>query len=301
MEPILIAGTGRVAQAMGRLLAEHGALVYAVAGRDPGRTAAAAAFIGHRVKPADLSAPPKRATRVLIAVSDSAVSEVAGRLAQQGMRRGVAVHTCGAMGAEALAPLASTGVACGALHPLQTFATPEQGLSALPGCLFAIDGDPPALAWAEQIASLLGGETLRIPAQSRLLYHAAAVMASNYVVALVDAAAMLMDAAGVGQERALRALAPLVEASATNAVRLGPVQALTGPIQRGDLLTLTAHMRALAGVPESVRELYRWAGLHTLEVAVRCGLSRERARQVEKLLREGEGGDGGNDQARSSA
>ena len=301
MEPILIAGAGRVAQAMGRLLAEHGEPVFAVAGRDPGRTAAAAAFIGHRVKPVALTTLPKRTARILVAVTDNAISEIAQRLAEQGMQRSIALHTCGALGAEVLAPLASAGVSCGALHPLQTFATPEQGLSVLPGCLFAIDGDPAALAWAEQIARLLGGETLRIPAQSRLVYHAAAVMASNYVVALVDAAAMLMDAAGVGQERALRAIGPLVEASVSNALHLGPVEALTGPIQRGDLLTLRGHMQALAGAPESVRELYRWAGLHALGIAVRRGLPRERALLVEELLREGEGGNAGYGQARSGA
>ena len=144
-DPILIAGTGRVAQALGRLLAEHGEPVIAVVGRDPERARAAAAFIGPRAKPAAFGASAKRATRVLIAVSDSAIAEVAGRLAEDGMRRGIALHTCGALGPDALAPLAAAGVSCGALHPLQTFATPEQGLSALPGCLFAVDGDAAAL------------------------------------------------------------------------------------------------------------------------------------------------------------
>jgi predicted short-subunit dehydrogenase-like oxidoreductase (DUF2520 family) len=291
-DPILIAGSGRVAQALGRLLAEHGEPVIAVVGREPERARAAAAFIGPRTKPVAFGAIPRRVTRVLIAVSDSAITEVAGRLAEDGMRRGVALHTCGALGADALAPLSAVGVSCGALHPLQTFATPEQGLSALPRCLFAIDGDAAAIDWAERIAQLLSGETLRIPPESRPLYHAAAVMASNYVVALLDAAAMLMDAAGVSREKALRALAPLVEASARNALSIGPIAALTGPIQRGDLLTLAGHMRALARAPETVRELYRWAGLHALDVAVQRGLPPESARPVEKLLR---GGGGEND------
>ncbi len=195
IDPILVAGTGRVAQALGRLLVEHGEPVIAVVGRDQEKARTAAAFIGSRVKPAVFDAIPKRATRFLIAVSDSAVTEVASRLARGGVSRGIALHTCGAFGAEALAPLAAAGVLCGALHPLQTLASPEQGLSALPGCLFATDGDATALAWAERIVRLLGGETLPIPPQDRPLYHAAAVMASNYVVALIDAAAMLMDAA----------------------------------------------------------------------------------------------------------
>jgi predicted short-subunit dehydrogenase-like oxidoreductase (DUF2520 family) len=291
-DPILIAGSGRVAQALGRLLAEHGEPVFAVVGRQPEHARAAAAFIAHGAKPVAFGVIPKRVSRVLIAVSDSAITEVAQRLADNGFGRGVALHTCGALGADALAPLAAAGVACGALHPLQTFASPEQGLSALPGCLFAIDGEAEAMGWAERIAHLLGGETLRIRPESRPLYHAAAVMASNYVVVLLDAAAMLMDAAGVSQEKALRALAPLVEASARNVLGFGPVAALTGPVQRGDLLTLTGHLRALARAPETVRQLYRWAGLHALDVAVRRGLPAASARPVEKLLRGGEGENG---------
>jgi predicted short-subunit dehydrogenase-like oxidoreductase (DUF2520 family) len=296
-DPILIAGTGRVAQAMGRLLAEQGEPVLAVAGRDPARAAAAAAFIGYGARAAALNAPPKRATRVLVAVSDNAIGEVARTLAEAGVKRGAALHTCGAMGREALAPLAAAGVACGAIHPLQTVASPEQGLSALAGCVFAVDGDPPALAWAESIARALGGSSLRIPPEARPLYHAAAVMAANYVVALVDAAAMLMKAAGVEQCVALRALSPLVEASATNALRLGPVEALTGPIRRGDLTTLRGHVRALEGAPETVRDLYCSAGLHALDIAVRGGLEPGRARRIEKLLREGVLENGGSDEA----
>ncbi len=297
-EPILIAGTGRMAQAMGRLLAEHGEPVFAVAGRDPARTAAAAAFIGRRVKAVDLKAPPGRTARVLVAVSDSAICETAGTLARAGIRQGLALHTCGAMGREALAPLAEAGLACGAIHPLQTIASPEQGLSALAGCIFAVDGDAPALAWAEQIARKLGGSSLRVPQQVRPLYHAAAVMSANYVVALVDAAAILMKAAGVEQDLALRALSPLVESSARNALRLGPAEALTGPIQRGDLQTLEDHLRALAAAPETVRDLYRSAGLHALNIAARRGLDPDRARRIKRLLQEGVAENGGSCQAR---
>ncbi len=290
--PIAIAGTGRVAQALGRLLAEHGEPVAAVAGRNPERTRAAAVFIGHKVKPVALGTLPKRTGRLLIAVSDSSIPEVAGLIAGSGMKPGIALHTCGAMGPEALAPLAGAGVSCGALHPLQTFATPEQGLSALTGCTFGIDGDTAALEWAVQIARLLDAATLRIPPAGRLLYHAAAVMASNCVVALVDAAAMLMDAAGIEPNRAVRALGPLVEASVGNALHMGPVEALTGPVQRGDLATISGHLSALRQAPESVQALYRAAGLHSVGLAVRGGLAPDQARLLEDLFRESNRGNG---------
>jgi predicted short-subunit dehydrogenase-like oxidoreductase (DUF2520 family) len=130
--------------------------------------------------------------------------------------------------------------------------------------------------------------TLRVPPEGHTYYHAAAVMASNYVIALVDAAVMLMRAAGIGDETARRALAPLVEASSANALRQGPVEALTGPVQRGDVETLRLHMRALRAAPDRLREFYAAAGLYALNIALRRGLPPGAAALVEKALREGE-------------
>src|ERR1039457_1913216 len=88
--------------------------------------------------------------------------------------------------------IAAVGRACGTLHPLQTVANPEEGVRVLPGVAFAIDGAREATAWAERLVGLLDGLTLHVPAASRPLYHAAAVMASNYVTALMSTAVMLM-------------------------------------------------------------------------------------------------------------
>jgi predicted short-subunit dehydrogenase-like oxidoreductase (DUF2520 family) len=284
--PVGIAGAGRIGQALGRLLRERGEPIAAIAGRDPGRTAAAAAFLGG-VEPLSYEELASRARHILIAVPDDALDSVAAALARSGFRTGAAVHTCGTRGPEALAALAGRGVSCAALHPLQTVTTPEQGLRALPGAAFAVDGSGEALDWALHIVELLKGTTLRIAPDRRPLYHAAAVMASNYLTAVVDGAAILMEKAGVGREQALRALAPLIRASVENALALGPAQALTGPIERGDTGTVAAHLRALAEAPETVRELYRRAGLHAVELARRKtpALNREK---MELLLRHGE-------------
>jgi predicted short-subunit dehydrogenase-like oxidoreductase (DUF2520 family) len=283
--PIGIAGTGRMAQALGRLLREHGEPVTAVAGRDPERTRRAAAFIGG-VAAVSISELPSRARRVLIAVTDGAIPEVASMLARSGMREGVVLHTCGGVGPEVLASLSAQGVATGGIHPLQTVASPAQGVRGLHGVAFAICGDPPAAGWAEDIATLLGGTTLCFAPEHRPLYHAAAVIASNYSAGLLDAAVLLLKAAGVQEDKALRAIGPLMRTSIANALVLGPVQALTGPIQRGDAETVAAHLAALADAPGNVRELYRAAGLHVLDMARRRGLPDERARTIESLLRE---------------
>jgi predicted short-subunit dehydrogenase-like oxidoreductase (DUF2520 family) len=160
-------------------------------------------------------------------------------------------------------------------------------VAALPGCAFGITGDGQAAAWAERIATLLGGRALRIAFDRRPLYHAAAVMASNYVVGLIDAAGILMNAAGVEEPEALCALAPLVRASAENALSLGPQRALTGPIERGDVETVALHWRALRTAPASVRDLYRSAALHALRLARGRGLSEDAASRLERVFENG--------------
>jgi predicted short-subunit dehydrogenase-like oxidoreductase (DUF2520 family) len=282
-DSIGIAGAGRVAQALGRLLRDRGEPVVAVASRTPEHAARAAEFIGV----AAVSLDRLRADRILIAVSDAAIPNVARKLARAGTSRGIALHTCGGRGPEVLEPLARAGVACGVLHPLQTIATPEAGLAALPGCAFAVSGDAAAVAWGERIVALLGGSALHVAPGAMPLYHAAAVMASNYVTGLIDAAAILMKAAGIGERTALGALAPLIRAGVENTLALGPEQALTGPIERGDLETVRLHLRSLSALAPSVSGLYRSAGLHVLELARRRGLPEAKARRVEALLREG--------------
>ncbi len=286
MEPIGIAGAGRVAQALGRLLRDRGEPVVAVASRTAEHASVAAGFIGG-VEVVAYDELPKRCSRVLIAVSDDALASVAARLARGGMHGGAALHTCGARGAEAIAELARAGVSCGVLHPLQAVSSPEQGVGALPGATFAISGAGEAALWAERIVALLKGTALRVTAGREALYHAAAVVASNYVVGLIDASVELLRAAGVAEDEALRAIRPLVETNARNALTLTPVRALTGPIERGDAETVALHLEALREAPSELRELYRVVGLRVLDLARRRGLDEAYAHRVERCLRNG--------------
>lgn len=279
--PIGIAGAGRLAQALGKLLFTRGEPVAYVASRSIEHARVAAAFIGPGVKAVNYSELAPSAPRILIAVSDSALETVASGL---DARSGIVLHTCGNAGPEALRALQARGVSCGAIHPLQTIADPETGALALDGVAFAISGDAPAVAWAEQIAHVANGRTLRIPADRRPLYHAAAVMASNYIIALLSAAQTLLVAADVDPDEALEALGPLARTSLDNALRQGPVAALTGPIERGDVATISSHLAAVADMRDPIPILYRAAGLETLELARKKGLRAERAAATERLL-----------------
>src|SRR5438132_1221625 len=114
--PIGIAGAGAVARAFGRLLNDLGEPVVIVASRTREHAEDAARFIGPRVRSGNWPEIAERCDRLIIATADRAITPVAEALAAAGFRNGVALHTSGARGPEALEPLRRTGTACGVLH-----------------------------------------------------------------------------------------------------------------------------------------------------------------------------------------
>ena len=297
MSQIAIVGSGAMAQALGRALYLRGAAIVAVAARDPVRARQAAAFIADDVRAVTYTELAALASHLIVAVSDEAISLLAEELLRAGVNGGIVLHTSGAKGPDALGVLRSAGVACGVIHPLQTVPSPELGVGRLETITFGIGGDAPAVTWAEELAGLLDGRVLRVPSAAFPAYHAAATLASNAIPALVDAAVTLMRSAGVDSAAALAALGPLSRASAENVATLGPVKALTGPIARGDAVTVRAHVHALAltGRPD-IEELYVAISRLLVSIARRRGLDEGKAARLEQVLAErGSGPLPGND------
>src|SRR5690606_29641955 len=178
----------------------------------------------------------------ILAVPDSALGEVAASLASLPLPAGtVCLHLSGAMGAEVLRPLAEHGCHVGSLHPL--VALPDAGAAArLHGAWYAVEGDTEAVAAAQRLAEHLDGKVLAVPQGAKALYHAAAVAASNFVVTLLSVSERWMSEAGIPREEARFALCALASGAVDNVARLGPVDALTGPVVRGDASTVRAHL-----------------------------------------------------------
>lgn len=279
-----IVGAGRVAQSLGRLLKHRGANIIGIASRTINSAEAAASFLGSPVQPMRLSQLAAQTDHLLVAVTDSALAILAEELAAADFTSGTVLHTSGSAGLKPLAPLAAAGAFTGVLHPLQTVPTPESGIATLPGSYFTIGGHPQAVTWAAGIVALLEGHALKITSDAWPLYHAAAVMASNYQCALIDSALELLTHSGIDSESALRAIAPIVRAAAANILSSGPVNALTGPVQRGDAGTVSSHVAALSQVSPETRQLYTAAGLRTLPVARKQGLPEAAAQAIYSAL-----------------
>ena len=184
---------------------------------------------------------------------------------------------------DALAPLHEQGYTVGSLHPLQTVADPWSGAERLRGCAYAIAGEPGALTAARRLVAALDGRPLVIPPALRPLYHAAAVFASNYLLAAAAAVARTLAEAGIEEEAAVAAALPLMRGTMDNLEQLGLGAALTGPVARGDVDTVRLHLSRLS--PRE-RRLYSALGLETLQLARGAGLDPARADALESLLAE---------------
>lgn len=247
---IILAGPGRAGTALCLAAVPAGHRVVGVVGRGSVEDAAArfdAAALGF-----DDHLPP--AHLLVVAVRDDAIQEVAERLAPHATHVDTAIHLSGLKPASVLDPLADVGVAIGAVHPLQTLPTPESGAAALPGSWFAVTARDPALQRdLEAFVRSIDGHPFTLGDRDRALYHAAAATAANDTVAVLALAAQLFRRAGVPFEAAR----PLVEAVVANAFELGPKEALTGPIARGDVGTVIAQLEAVADRAPEKADLFR--------------------------------------------
>ncbi|HEX5695367.1 MAG TPA: Rossmann-like and DUF2520 domain-containing protein [Acidimicrobiia bacterium] len=200
---------------------------------------------------------------LLIAVNDAAIEEVARRLAGVLDSIPVAAHVSGFTPVSALEPLAAAGAATGGFHPLQTLPDPERGAAALAGAFVGIGGHPHAQAVLTQLARSLEMRPFPLSDASRPRYHAGASAASNFVVTALATAGDLMSAAGIEPGVAR----PLVEQAVAN-VYDDLASALTGPVARGDVATVSGQLAAARETSDDIGDQYR---LMAEATAIRAG------------------------------
>jgi len=271
---IAIIGPGKVGRAIGILAGRAGYRIVSVGGRDKAKAERAAGEIGAGAKAATVAEAAAAGQLVLLTVTDAAIGPLCDELAAAGaLRQGAMVaHCSGALDAEVLASARRLGgCAVGSMHPLQTFATSEAAVARFPGTYCFCEGDERAVASLESLASAIGGVAVRIASADKVLYHAAAVMACNYLAAMLDASVAAGEAAGIDRATFLAAAGAIARATVENVIAMGPAEALTGPIARGDAETVARHLAALAGGDERLARLYRAAGEWTVGLARRKG------------------------------
>ncbi len=264
-------GAGRVGSSLARSLRTRGFKIGALVCRTLARAEEAALAVGGGGASTELG-DAAAADIVFLTVPDSAIERVCMDLAARGMWRGehTVVHCSGALSLGVLQAAADQGAAVLSLHPMQSVADPISGAASMVGSFFGVEGCQRGLAVGEMLVHALGGRALRIAPGGKAAYHAAAVMVSNYLVALMDMGCDLLVQAGLPRTEALAALLPLASGTLANILNQGIPAALTGPIERGDATTVARHLHVL-GEHGELREIYSLLGGRLVQLATQKG------------------------------
>ena len=276
---VYILGGGAVGVGFARAMNSHGVNVIGLWNRGQARVEELGDDFGCPVVTGELPRQIERADLVLLCVSDSGLSEVGALLAASGwVRPGTVVaHTSGCLPSTDLGKI--EGAHLGSIHPLVTMPDAVAAAARLPGATLAIEGDAVAMGVLKGVVELLEGRAIEVSSVGKPRYHAAAVLASNLVVALLADAVREAEAAGVHD--ANRLLTGLAIVAAENVAERGALAALTGPIARGDVATVKRHLEALS---EETQEVYRVMSGRALGLARARGLADEAYVALAKLL-----------------
>ncbi len=281
-------GAGSAGTALMLALHEKGYPIAGIVSRTRTSAERCARLVGCEMVSTDPGKVVPLADVVFIATPDGAIREVCEGIAKgKGFRTGqIVAHLSGALTSEELQAARACGAKGMALHPMQTFADPQQGAKNLIGASFSLEGDPEAVAFGREVVEALSGRVFVIPKEQKALVHAALCVASNYLVTVADMAARMLERAGIEKGEALEAMLPLIQGTVNNLARDGLPSALTGPISRGDAATITRHLKAMEELAPEVLDLYRRLGEHTVRLArEKGGLDPEEEEAIRGMLK----------------
>lgn len=264
-----VIGAGRVGKTLARVCHDKGAAVIAdLLNRTLRGAQEAVDFVGAG-RPVETIEQLAPARLFVLAVPDDQIATCSERLAASGLTGpdSVVIHCSGALSSSVLQAVAATGAAVASVHPIRSFADPAAVAAGFDGTCCGVEGDAVAMALLTPLLQRIGARLIPIRAESKTLYHAAAVFASNYLVSVLAVAQQAYVAAGIPAEVALELLTPLARESAENVFRLGPAAALTGPIARGDVATVARQLDAVQQWDTGYGQLYEQLAAATTRLA----------------------------------
>jgi predicted short-subunit dehydrogenase-like oxidoreductase (DUF2520 family) len=271
LKTLTIIGGGNVGKTLGRLWASNKVfMIRDILCRSLDSAESAVSFIGAG-RATDSYSALEPADVYMITTSDDQIVHSCEMLAATGCLSPASIvfHCSGGLRSAELQAAAQQGAAIASIHPVRSFAAPEQVAQSFAGTYCGIEGNRQALDVLAPAFHSIGAITVEIDAEHKMLYHSAAVFASNYLVTLLDASLQAYGKAGIPEAVALRMMEPLVRKTVDNIFRIGPEQALSGPIARGDMATAARQYRAVSAWDRRYGGLYRRLATLTADLAAR--------------------------------
>jgi predicted short-subunit dehydrogenase-like oxidoreductase (DUF2520 family) len=269
-------------RSLGLILNARGHRVVSVVDRNAAKARQVRAVVNAEYGGSDPGRAVSAATMIFLAVADDGLYEAAEAVSRQwsGGRDIVAAHTSGLLGSEVLRPLALKGALIASFHPALSFT--EQFKGGLDGVPVALEGEQKAVERLIRLVTDLGGKPWEIHPRDKSLYHLACTLASNGLIALLNASYRILDQVRSGKSQVR--LLPLVASVIANIEGGGIEKAMTGPVSRGDYKTVEAHMDCLKKSDVAVKEIYCVLSRELLSMARRQGLDSGKAAVLDSLL-----------------
>lgn len=286
---VFVIGAGVVGTTLAARLLRVGVPVVGLHGRRSDLSKAASAASGVLSSSGELPVLVSTCDVLIIAVRDTRIQEIAQQLkdGKHLRKEQVLLHASGSRpSAEVLAPARGLVAGIGTMHPLIAVTDSAGSVENLEGAAFGVEGEKEGVRRARQLVKLMGGRSLVLKPESMPLYHAAAVIASNYVVALAELARALLVTAGIPQGEAPAALWPLMSSAVANLKEIGLPGALTGPVARADVISVERHLAALGATAPGQLDIYKRLGREVLALARKRApdLDEAAAKKLEKLF-----------------
>jgi len=280
-------GCGQLGKTLGSLLFKTGSVqIGNVLTRSINSAQSAVNLIGAGI-PVDSVDDMQQAEIYLIACGDDDIERCSQQLAASGMLRScdVVFHCSGAQSSLLLQACKDKGASVASIHPIKSFANFELARDSFAGTYCGVEGDESALSVLAPLFSDIGANLLPIVAEHKTLYHAASVIASNYLVALQEMSILTFEKAGIDREAAMSILQPIVTGTVENVFSLGTSEALTGPIARGDHEVVSAQLIAMKDWDKDLATVYQLLGKLSVRLATEQGSAKpENLASLRRLL-----------------
>jgi predicted short-subunit dehydrogenase-like oxidoreductase (DUF2520 family) len=284
-----IVGCGKLGTALGKYLSGAGYQCAGFASKSLTSAKNAAETAGSEIFSKIPWEITKNADVVFLTTPDGLIADTCTRISKNnGFRKdSIVLHCSGAHPSTILSSAKVCNAWTGSLHPLQSFASPVLSGNPFKDIIMSVEGESAAVDTGKAIANDLGANCLTIKTEAKTLYHASAVVASNYLVALFDLAFRLIGQAGISDRNAFDVLKPLVQGTLSNIEKEGIEKALTGPISRGDVETVERHLKEISSKAPELVNIYKILGLHTVGIAQTAGtLPEVTAKELEDVLKQ---------------
>ena len=251
-----IVGTGPLARSLAFALTSSRHHIHTVMSRSRKKAIDTAREMGAEHGIQLLDPIPEGVNTLFICVPDDSISNVAQSISTlpypwPGV---LAIHTSGALSSSVLSPLKQVGAHTMSFHPVQTFS--KGAITSFAHIYIGIEGDDTGTETGKILAEDLGATPLVLSSTEKVIYHAASVFASNFLVVATSIACDLLESINMDRESAHALLAPLIEQTCKNLVNNMPENVLTGPAARGDLKTIEQHTHSIRQDVPDFRSIY---------------------------------------------